>query len=72
MSHPDAPLYLNQAAEYLGVSPKTIRRMISRGEVPAYRLAGNGRLRFLKKDLDAILVPVPTVVSAGPRGGGQA
>ncbi|MCT1639735.1 helix-turn-helix domain-containing protein [Dietzia cinnamea] len=65
----DAPLYLDQAAEYLSVSPKSIRRMVSRGDLPAYRLGGQGRLRFLKKDLDALLVPVPTVVR---QGGGHA
>lgn len=70
MSAPsDAPLYLDQAAEYLSVSPKSIRRMVSRGDLPAYRLSGKGRLRFLRADLDALLVPVPTVAR---QGGGQA
>jgi excisionase family DNA binding protein len=32
---------INEAAEYLGVSHKTIRRMISRGDLAAYRYRHN-------------------------------
>jgi excisionase family DNA binding protein len=54
---------INAAAEYLGVSVRTVRRPISSGELPAYRIGG-GRGRLLRinvADIEALLVPVPTV-----------
>jgi len=51
---------LQHAAEYLGVSVKTVRRMIARGDLPAYRLGP----RMIRVDLgavDAALRPIPTV-----------
>ncbi|MEW1936011.1 helix-turn-helix domain-containing protein [Dietzia maris] len=61
---------LPAAAEYLGVSDKFIRRQVSDGRLPAYRLGGpRGRLRFYREDLDALLTPVPT---ASRQGGGRA
>lgn len=49
----------DHAAEYLAVSPRTLRRMVSEGRVPAYRL-GARMLRFDRADLDAALTRVPT------------
>jgi excisionase family DNA binding protein len=50
---------LVDAAEYLGVNERTIRRHISAGDLPAYRL---GRLvRVDLDELDQALKPVPTV-----------
>lgn len=48
-----------EAAEYLGVSEKTCRRMISAGELPAYRIRKK-LLRIDLNDIDAILRPIPT------------
>ena len=53
-----------EAAEYLGVTDRTLRRYVASGELPAYRL-GTRLLRFRQADLDALLRPVPTA------GGGQ-
>ena len=57
----DTPLYLADVADLLGVTTRTVRNMVSRGDLPAYRLGGKGRLRFLRADVEALLVPVPTV-----------
>jgi excisionase family DNA binding protein len=56
---------LQQAAEMLAVSSKTVRRFIARGELPAYTLgergAGNGRpIRIRIDDLEALLHRIPT------------
>lgn len=52
-------LTVNQAAEYVGVHPKTIRKWYRAGRLPAYRTAG-GPVRIDRADLDAVtqrLVP---------------
>lgn len=47
------------AADRLGVSTKTIRRMIARGELPAYRV-GSKIIRLETADVDRLLRPIPT------------
>lgn len=49
----DAPLTVRQAAQALGVSERTTRDLIARGELGHHR-AGNGRgqIRILPRDLD--------------------
>lgn len=54
-----------QAAEYLGITDRTLRRMIAAGDLPAYRL-GPRLLRIDVGDLDALMRPVP--VGGGSRG----
>ena len=55
---------LEVAAETLGVSPKTIRRMIAAGEITGYKVgagsAGRRPIRVDAADLDALLHPIPT------------
>lgn len=46
-----------EAAAYLGVSHKTIRRMIADGRLPAFRVGG-GPIRILASDVDAAKSPV--------------
>jgi excisionase family DNA binding protein len=48
----------NQAAEYAGVSVKTIRRRILDGSLPAQRF-GPRLLRLDRADLDRLFRPVP-------------
>jgi excisionase family DNA binding protein len=48
---------ITEAARYLGVSHKTIRRRISDGTLPAFRVAG-GPIRVLAKDVEAMKIPV--------------
>ena len=50
---------LDSAAKYLGVSEKTIRRHISSGRLPAYRI-DRRLIRIRREDLDALLRPIPT------------
>jgi excisionase family DNA binding protein len=48
-----------EAADYLGVNERTVRRMVSAGKLPGYRLG-----RLIKVDLnevDSVLEPIPTV-----------
>ncbi len=48
-----------EAAAYLGVSHKTIRRMIADGRLPAFRVGGGGGpIRLLAADVEASKVPV--------------
>jgi excisionase family DNA binding protein len=64
--HPKKRLWLSQAeaAEHLGITDRTLRRMVARGEVPAYRL-GPRLTRFDQGDLDAALRRVPAGGDAG-------
>ena len=61
-----APRYvpLAAAASYIAVDTKTIRRMISRGELSGRRV-GSRIIRVDLNELDALLRPIP---SAGNRG----
>ena len=56
---------LQEAAEMLAVSAKTVRRFIAKGELPAYTLgkrgAGSGRpIRIRVDDLATLLHRIPT------------
>lgn len=54
-----------EAAERLGVTDRTIRAFIARGDLPGYRLGGRS-VRVDANDVDALLRRIPTV------GGGDA
>jgi excisionase family DNA binding protein len=47
------------AADYLGVTERTIRNYVSRGQLRAYRVGGR-LVRVDQADLDALLRPIPT------------
>jgi excisionase family DNA binding protein len=49
-----------EAAEYLNVTDRTIRALVRRGELPAYRV-GARMIRIDARDLDALLKPIPAV-----------
>lgn len=58
-------LSLQEAADMLAVSAKTVRRFIAKGELPAYTLgkrgAGRGRpIRIRVDDLATLLHRIPT------------
>lgn len=55
--------YISQAeaAEYLGMSVKTVRRYISEGRLTGYRL-GNQQLRVDRDEVEALFKPIPTAV----------
>ncbi|MCS5478723.1 helix-turn-helix domain-containing protein [Corynebacterium sp. YIM 101645] len=49
---------VNWAADVLGVSDDTIRRMISRGELAGYRVGRS--LRVMEQDVLDYIRPIPT------------
>ena len=51
---------LAEAADYLGVSPKTIRRRIADGSLTAYRM-GPRLIRLKIADLDRLMAPLPMI-----------
>lgn len=61
---PARPAYLSidAAADHLGVNPRTIRRRIADGSLPAYRI-GPKILRIDPADVDRLGRRIPT---AGP------
>jgi excisionase family DNA binding protein len=53
---------LAEAANWVGMSEKTLRRWISEGTLPAYRFAGRSQaIRLKVSDVEALLVRIPTV-----------
>jgi len=57
---PKAPpmITIAQAAEHLAVDPKTVRRWISLGRLPGYRVGGSRTVRIKAEDVDTLLVPI--------------
>jgi excisionase family DNA binding protein len=51
-------LSLDQVAAQLGVSKRTVRRLISSGELPAVRVGTSSIIRVDADDLAAIMHPV--------------
>lgn len=59
----EAYVDLETAASYLGCSKKTVRRMISDGQVPARRVGGpRGAIRLRLSEVDAALFPIGSAV----------
>lgn len=54
---------IGQAADYLSLTERSIRRYIAEGKLPAFRL-GEKQIRIRVVDVDALLVPVPTGAEA--------
>jgi excisionase family DNA binding protein len=52
-----------EAAEYFGVTDRTIRAYIARGAITARRLPGSRLIRIDRHELDAALRPVPSARS---------
>lgn len=50
---------LSLGAEYIGVSEKTLRRLIAGGQITGYRI-GKRLLRVDLNELDALASPIPT------------
>lgn len=51
-------LALDEAAEYLGLNPRTIRRYIADGSIRGYRIGGQRLIRVDQAELDALLQPI--------------
>lgn len=56
-----AYLSIQQAAEYLSLNTKTIRRRIADGTLAASRVAGTNSIRIRLADLDRLMQPVREV-----------
>lgn len=53
MSEEERLLNINEAAEYLELSPEEIRKLVDKGEIPAYQIGGVF-LRFKKSQIEAV------------------
>ena len=51
-------LSIAQAVGEFGLSPKTIRRRIADGTLPASRVAGTRSIRIRRADLERLMQPV--------------
>lgn len=49
---------LGGAADEMEISLRTVRRMISSGQLRAYRIGNTKAVRILREDLDKLLKPV--------------
>ena len=52
-------LTLKEAADWYGVSERTLRRRIAEGRLPAYRV-GPRSIRVTAEDVAALAQPIPT------------
>lgn len=58
-SLPTSPFVTRQfAADYLGVTLRTVDNMAARGALQAYRVADGPLIRFRRDDVEALLQPV--------------
>lgn len=57
---------VNDAAEALGVSTRTIREFIARGTLTGYRL-GTRMIRIDADELNALLKPIPSAQAGGAK-----
>lgn len=48
-------LSLSKAAAYLDYSPSTLRRLIDRGKLVAYRATPTSQIKLKQSDLDALM-----------------
>lgn len=51
-------LSISQSATLTGLCPKTIRRRIADGTLPASRVAGTRAIRIRRADLERLMQPV--------------
>jgi excisionase family DNA binding protein len=60
-------LTANEAAQYLKVKPRTLLQWARERKIPAHRLSGMERCvwRFLRAELDAMLLPSSAVTAEG-------
>lgn len=59
-------LRISEAADYLGVSPNTLRNWENAGKIAAHRHPVNGYRLFKQKELDELLRPIQSSDVAQP------
>ncbi len=55
---------VSECANYLGVTTKTVRRMIAAGQLSGYRI-GPRLLRIPVAEVEALFRPIPTTKAVG-------
>lgn len=63
-THPRRWLTQLEAAERIGVTDRTIRNMIARGELKGRRIGQSRMIRIDAQELDALLRPIPAASSS--------
>lgn len=48
-----------EAADYVGVTDRTIRNYIARGQLAGHRVRGSRLVRIDRAELDALMRPIP-------------
>ncbi|WP_291313717.1 helix-turn-helix domain-containing protein [Corynebacterium sp. UBA2622] len=58
---------LQECADYLGVSAKTVRRFITEKKIPARRVGGerSGAIRLKLSEVDQALIPMGSLTKKG-------
>jgi excisionase family DNA binding protein len=59
---------ISEAADYLGVTPRTIRRYISDGKLTGFRIADAVLVRVDLYDVDRLAKPIPAAAAASGQG----
>jgi MerR family transcriptional regulator, copper efflux regulator len=59
-------LRISEAAEYLGVSPNTLRNWENAGKIAAHRHPVNGYRLFKQEELDELLRPIQSGEADSP------
>lgn len=54
-----------EVADYLGVTDRTIRNLLSAGHLRAYKV-GNKTVRFRRDEVDAAMTPMGAAAATGP------
>ena len=59
---------VTEAADYLGVSPNTLRNWVNAGKIAAVRHPVNAYRLFKREDLDALLKKVAVTIKKSNKG----
>ena len=57
-------LSIEEVAEALGLSTRTVRRLIATGDLPVYRLARGRKIKVKAEDIERAVVRIPASDSA--------
>lgn len=66
MSPDDVWYSVAEAADRLGITPRHLRRLVSRGDLTAYRLGRSGRPRYRLDDIDRLIQRCDQASEEGP------